>query len=702
MAKPFQEQVNIQPQTISTGQPQLLMSLSEKLDNFAADRAQDIAQKQIQEATIKGQQAGVAQQKAQQEARARGENASPLELKEETFIGGISKKAFNTAAREGYLKSLDNDNIEQITNMATENSTNLAGFNDAVNAYAKGVLGGVDPASRGAVEMSIDSMVSRYRPKIQAAQAKQVMDNANQDQAINADERSRLAQSSAFDGDMEQTQINMAAAIDSIANNTSLEKSEKAEKIRTLQVDVMSSSIGGDISRIYEKDGAEAAFEAIQSMSKPKDFTPDEWNTFVGATIADVNQSISLDAKAAATEQIDISREVSNLKIQANTGIGDSGELIKQTERLFTKGDISEAERTSIITNIVNGQKKIRKEASDDSLVANKIAGQDGIVLTNDQIDSYYKRNLNESLNELPADEGAAAKAQFVERVKKVPTLMKNEIVNGLRSENPELIASSADMIDRLDTIPGLVDRDFSATDRAYGRIVSDLSENLAPAEAVKLAQDLTNPNDKARVEARQAQLKVLVKASPDMYADAIDDEFSPLFGADLLSVSNAPAMTKEYQSLFDAHYTAGMDESNAKQKALQIMGRNWSGFEGKAIKYSPADYYQVGGDTTYVKDQLYSDITEGQILPFEFTRDDIVIMGNNPHTSRTASTGQPEYLVMVDGGDQGIIQLTGFFWKPDVQAEIDRRKGMSAAEVKQLRERKSEPTIKGITRGLK
>jgi len=676
MAKPFSETVNIQPQTISTGQPQALMSLSEKLDNFASGRAQVAAQKTIEQAKIQGQEAGVAQQKA----------GGKLELKEETFIGGIAKKSFNQAAREGYLKSLDNDVIESFTNLAAENPTDLQSYNTGAEALAKGFLQGVDPASRAAVELSIDSMISRQRPKIQAAQAQAVVDQANQDQAINASERSRLAQSSAFDGDVEQAGINMAAAIDSIVNNTALDKEEKTKQIRSLQVDVAASAMGGDISRVYEKKGSEAAFEALQSMEKPKDFTQDEWNTFVGATIADVNQQISLDAKAAASEQIDISRQVSNLKIQANTGLGDSGELIKQTEKLFTNGDISEAERTSIITNIVKGQKKIRKEAADDALVANKISGQDGIVLTNEQIDSYYKRNLNDSLNELPAVEGAAAKAQFVERVKKVPTLMKNQILNGLRSENPELIAESADMIDRLDSIPGLVDRDFSATDRAYGRLVSDLSENLAPAEAVKLARDQTNPNDKARVEARQGQLKALVKDSPDMYADAIDDEFGAMFGEGALNVSNTPAMTKEYQTLFDAHYTAGMDENNAKQKALQIMGRNWKEFEGKMIKYSPADYYQVGGDSTYIKDQLYNDITQTQLLPFEFTRNDIVIMGNNPHTSRTASTGQPEYLIGINTEENGFIALNGFFWKPDVNAEIERRQGMSAAQVKQLR----------------
>ena len=191
MAKPFSEVVNIQPQTISTGQPQALMSLSQRLDDFSAQAAGVAAESQIEEATIQGQQAGLEQQQSGQQ----------LQLKEETFVGGIGKKAFNQAAREGYLKSLDNDKIEAITNLAAENPNNLAGFNDGVNAYAKGVMDNVDPLSKSAVALSIDSMVSRFRPKIQAAQAQQVVDDANSDQAINATERGRMAQlSSQMDG----------------------------------------------------------------------------------------------------------------------------------------------------------------------------------------------------------------------------------------------------------------------------------------------------------------------------------------------------------------------------------------------------------------------------------------------------------------------------------------------------------------------
>jgi len=137
----FTETVNIQPQTFSTGQPELLMSLSDKLGAFAAQQTNKQAEKVIADATLQGQTAGIEQQQA----------GGALELKEEKFIGGVSAKAFNTAAREGYIKSLDNDVMESFTNLAAENSQDLQSYNTGAEALAKGFMAGIDPASRPAV-----------------------------------------------------------------------------------------------------------------------------------------------------------------------------------------------------------------------------------------------------------------------------------------------------------------------------------------------------------------------------------------------------------------------------------------------------------------------------------------------------------------------------------------------------------------------
>ena len=83
MARPFREDVNIQPQGISTGQPQLLMSLSQKLDNFASQRAQIAAQRTVADATVKGKAAAQDLEPGQKPT-----------FKEPSFIGGIAKQAY--------------------------------------------------------------------------------------------------------------------------------------------------------------------------------------------------------------------------------------------------------------------------------------------------------------------------------------------------------------------------------------------------------------------------------------------------------------------------------------------------------------------------------------------------------------------------------------------------------------------------------
>jgi len=55
----FTETVNIQPQTFSTGQPELLMSLSDKLGAFAAQQTNKRAEKVIADATVQGQTEGI-------------------------------------------------------------------------------------------------------------------------------------------------------------------------------------------------------------------------------------------------------------------------------------------------------------------------------------------------------------------------------------------------------------------------------------------------------------------------------------------------------------------------------------------------------------------------------------------------------------------------------------------------------------------
>ena len=301
MAKPFQEQVNIQPQTISTGQPQLLMSLSEKLDNFAADRAQEIAQKQIQEATIKGQQAGVAQQKA----------GGPLELKKKTFIGGISKDAFNKAAMEGYVKSLENDVRENLQQIEIDNPDDPNAYQIAVDAFAKKTIEGADPSIRPQLELSIDSKISQSRPRVIAAKAREVERLANDENAKVADGARIDAVDAAYDGNNEAAVHAEAMAIDAITQRTNIGDDDKQKLIRGLRTEVRESQLARSIDDTYDADGGNAAISMIEGLKKPKGIELSDWDSFIAKQRAEVNRK---DARKRAQAQIDLKLGAEKLK----------------------------------------------------------------------------------------------------------------------------------------------------------------------------------------------------------------------------------------------------------------------------------------------------------------------------------------------------------------------------------------------------
>lgn len=301
MAKPFKETVNIQPQTFSTGKPQLFMSLADKLDNFSAQTAQTAERKVIQQATIEGQQAGIQQQKS-------GEG---IQLKEETFIGGISKKAFNNAARESYVKSLENDIRENITKIGVDHPDDPVLFQEAIEAFSKSTIQGVDPAIKPQVELSIDAKVSQLKPRIISANVRKLERSANEENS-SAEDSSRIdAVHAAYEGNNESAAFAMAVATDSISQRTDIGDDVKQKRIRRLNTEVKESQLARSIDDAYDSNGSDAAIKMIDSLKKPSGMELSDWNSFVAAQRANVNRR---DARKKAEASIDLTLARKKLK----------------------------------------------------------------------------------------------------------------------------------------------------------------------------------------------------------------------------------------------------------------------------------------------------------------------------------------------------------------------------------------------------
>ena len=644
MAKPFNEQVNIQPQTISTGQPQLLQSLSQKLDDFSSFAAQKVATKQIEAATIQGQQAGLEQQKS----------GGQLELKEETFIGGISKKAFNSAAREGYLKSLDNDVIESFSTLAADNAGNLQGYNIGAEALAKGFIEGVDPASRAAVKMSIDSMIARQRPKIQANQAQAVVDQGNNDQAINADERGRMAQSSAFEGDSENAGISLALAIDSVNNRTDLNDSQKAKATRNLQLGEREAFHSGDLSRTYDDGGAEAALDKLSEMdgNPPKGFTPDEWDKFTRSESKKLNRRISREKKQ-------------------------------------TKEQLKAAE---LAASVARG-----KEFTDPDMPADPAGSSDD----RKDVNNYYDA-VSQGWSNLPPQEQMDLNVDFVKNTGLVPETMVSRTGSFMRSGNVEQAAQAADYISRLQDETSVSLADIPAETRAMALQISDaqragMDVDLAMDNARKFAFGLSDSEKTVIKEETQ----LLSKELAGNLQSAVDESVanggfdSGMFGGAFSIVPDVPAMmSADYRNSFGRFMTlTGGNSEQAQKLAYDSVKNTWAvsetGGSKRFMKYAPEAVYSVQGSSNHWIEEQFNE--EMEVMGAEGA-----IIATDMFTAREK---QPSYPVFKPNSETGMMEpLRGdngenVTWKPDYKL-TDEYKDLAEAPANTINSAKKQRAI--------
>jgi len=649
MAKPFSEVVNIQPATFSTGAAQFQTSLAQGLDAFAAQQAGAAAQKTIAESSAQGKAAGVEQQKA----------GGKLELKEETFIGGISQKAFNISAREGYLKSLDNDNIEQITNISNENAGNLAGFNDAVNAYSKGVMESVDPASRSAVALSIDSMVSRFRPKIQAAQAKAVVDQANQDQAINATERSRLAQSSSFEGDVEQAGINLAFSIDSINNRTDLDDEQKSIRIRNVQLEEREAHFSGELSRTFDSEGPQAAMDQLDGLKMPKGFTPDEWDKFVSQEQTKVNRKVQRQKR-------DLKAVTEAAKIEAKTARG----------LLFL----------------------------DPAIPADPSDSED-----REDVNLAYEQ-ISQDWQGLPAQDQINNTVEFTENTGLVPDQIISNVNAAMRSGTTEQVGLMSDYLSRVQESSPASLKDIPQESRAISLQVSDairagIDGDVALEQARKNTFGLTDTEKDTIRNQTQAVSKDLTGNLQTMANQDLDQGG---FDTGIFSfVPDVPAaMDGDFRNSFGRFMNmTGGDVEQSQKLAFQATKSVWSvtetGGPKRFMKYAPEVMYNIPGiNSNWIEDQFNEEMelagAEGAIIAID---------------NSVARESRPSYPVLVQD-ENGILQPMRdennalMRYKPDYKSTEDYKEligepGRKLESAKKQREINLNRRANQIRRGI-
>ncbi|MFB3100418.1 MAG: hypothetical protein ACE1ZM_03125, partial [Gammaproteobacteria bacterium] len=534
-----------------------------------------------------------------------------------------------------YLSSLARDTKEGIKAIEAENLNSIGAFNEKVSKFAAGVLKGVDPSVRLGIESFMNDQISNSRirvhgntirtnKQIAASESFDSITSFGNDAALLSREGNEIGSAEAIT----QSFIiidNMVESGDLLPERASIMK-------REIEREASEQGLRLQFDELAESEGLDKAFEQLENISnKPqKGWTPDEWDSFISSEQADLRQKAVRQQQINAKTDLAIAKEVSNLKIQANTGVDLEGnpvepsKIIGDTERMFNNGSISSNERSSIITSQIKRLQEESKNALSKQKVAKRIGGANEIALTQKEIDLAWDEDISPAISGFPVDLQNSAIAQFVDSTKIVPTQVTRQVNNNLNSDDVELVSRSADLMDRLDSIRGIPSTNFSPTDRAYAETVVGLQQNMEPQEAIKLARQNTNPNDKGRIETRKGIINSEKLALE--YPDIIDNAFDPFFGAAVVDDISRGQLTQEYKVLFEQHFIAGMSQDAAEKKALQIIERNWSEDQAtnRMLKYATQDYYAVNGSVEYIRKDLFTSVADATVGLPEFKTDDI------------------------------------------------------------------------------
>lgn len=669
-----------------------LAGLSEQVGDIAFQVG---ARKRAKEGAIAG---------AQAVERDNEGNIIPPKLESETF--SIFGEAFNKAAILANKSQIAIDTREALDRLQNQHKLDPEAFRIASDGLKKGTLKGMPEELAVLVGRDIDSSVSNRHSKLlndsfkreSASQRATALDSMEslQDELLTA----------VRDGDAERQKellINANSELDAWVETGQITFEESRRIKEDTRERIQEQEALRDIDNIVfnENLSLDEQFEKgtsfVKSLRKKtlKDLSPEQKDSLIRIVEAKVNDIARQRASELRARDIAQEKVVSNLKIQANLveekakngEFEDLAPLIEETERLHNKGAISGNERTSIFTHIAKAQDEISRITLADKRILARLDGDNLIVMNKKDVDFFYKRNVQDDIETLPPEAQNMANANFIQLTRSIPSQVKEKLSSQVLSGDPEQIKQASGLIDRIDEIPGLADLAVDANQRAFIDNVVSLSQSMEPEQAVKIARELSDPRDKARIEAREELIKT-EKLRED-YPDKVENAFEGLFGGDFLVDNvNKQAVEAEYANLFEAFFKGGMSEDAADAKATEILQTNWRESDFGFMKHRPEDYYSIAGETDYIKDQLIKDLRK-DFIGTKFKKDDVFLLSDD-ETSRKAAQGRPDYRVIVVDDNGQFVNFPGR-WAPDPSIEQKRQEEENLTQLEKRRKRAIE-----------
>ena len=614
--------------------------------------------------------------------------------KKEGFLSSLSiyDQSYNNAMESAYLAGITTDAKLGLDRIATENPDNSDAFEKRASQYVEGIIGGVPQEYRDLVESTINNYSKQagnsvYKNEIarnrnEAKSAIQLAINLHRDEAAK----------NARDGDEAQALLNTQhhdLLVDAmVASGFMLPDQAETEKGKVdlrnqqqKQIGDLETIIFNEDFTLQEKYDKGLRFVEQLREAEVEDLSPEEKDQLISVLEGKVDDLRVKISREEAEIDKEFGLEVSNLQVAVENKEIPTSEAIEKANELYNRDPrkFTFSMRTSVINKARSISQTEINKANSIKTVSQSLQGDTTALPTQKDVDTYYTENrslFDESPNKIPAQ------AQFISSTRQVPTRVKSEVEAALYSGDLDQITNAIDLIDRVDNIPGMFDALVTPNQKALALQMTTLAEVMSIEEAAIEARKLTDPRNMDRINAARQSIK------DEKYSEKYDKWTEDALGS-MLPDPKARAK-RQFGQLFELYYINGMSESQAKAEAEKAMATNWKespdfGF----MQYPPEDYYAVNGQTDYIKNQLYSDITTEFLFPEEVAKEDIFLVSDD-YTAQTASTGRPAYIVMVRQANGELATLQdrdgSLYWTPDQQTEIEKQREIIEGKFRKVR----------------
>jgi len=607
------------------------------------------------------------------------EETAPPETKKGFFASmSIEGQAYDAAMKSAYLSQVSTDAKEQVERIAAQYPNDVQGFRSNIGQYTQGLLQGVGDEYREAAEATVNNYVANAETAVfkNEIATNRAQANASRQLAINLhnDESAKMAR----DGDPDQAIVNqqhhdlvidsMVASGDLAADDAQIAKDSLAKRIQQqTQLGELERVIFDENLSTREQYEKGVAFVERIRDADLTDIGPEDKDQLMSVLDSKIN-SLRVDLSREESQiSVETGRVISDLMIAANTGSRPAQDIVEDANKLYDDGDIDFRQRASIITTVSKESQAQINKAQSISKVAMKISGDTTAMPLEKDVNTFYDEYEANYIGN-PANQ-----ALFVQKSGVVPSRMKERLETDINSGDPVRMEQAIELIDRVDELPGMFGQLVTAGQEAFATQVVTLSEVMPMDQAVKEARRIVDPTNATYIESRRQVIKD--QKYPEKYSKWTDDAIGGLMVDMPVGMALSQA-ERQFGILFENYFTNGLNASQAQQKAAKIMKTNWTDSEFGVMPYAPEQYYPISGEE--LRDQAY---TQASLqLDKKVGRDNVYLLTND-HTARTASRGQPEYIVMYQEEDGTLStiydEVTGqnLYWYPDVDQAIERQK---------------------------